>query len=212
MPDPITVLVVDDHPMVRAGLAAVLQSEPDIDVVAVASDVAGACEELDRHRPDVVVTDYQLTDGTGFDVARFAARNHGSRVLLISAVVDGGVVGEAVEAGCSGFVHKGDESPELPQAVRSIALGGAVFPASTLRRLVRLERRTIGDDLTGREREVLRMLARPLTVNDIADALDISIHTARNHVRAVLGKLGARSQLEAVVIAVRHGVIDISEP
>jgi DNA-binding NarL/FixJ family response regulator len=211
VPDTITVLVVDDHPMVRDGLAAVLRDEPDLEVVAVASDVAGAREEIERHRPDVVITDYLLPDGTGLDVARFATGAHGSKVLLISAVTDGSVIAGAVQAGCSGFVHKGLETPELAEAVRSAADGGAVFPASALRRLVREEQPRVGTDLTEREREVLRLLAHPMTATEIAEELHISFHTARNHVRAVLGKLHARSQLEAIVIAVRHGLIDLGE-
>ncbi len=197
--------------MVRDGLAAVLHTEADLDVVAVASDVAGARREIERFRPNVVVTDYQLPDGSGLDVATFAAEVGGSKVLLISAVVDGGVIVDAVQAGCSGFVHKGYETPELAQAVRTVAAGGVVFPASAMRRLVRTVRPAVGTDLTERELEVLRLLARPLPVNQIATELYISVHTARNHIRAVLTKLGARSQLEAVVIAVRQGVIDLDD-
>ncbi len=201
-------LIVDDHPMVRDGLAAVLGSEPDLDVVGVASDVSGAQREIDRCRPDVVVTDYHLPDGSGLDVAELAV-TAGSRVLLISAVVDGSVVVDAVQAGCAGFVHKGEQTRELATAVRTVAAGGAVFPASALRRLVRKEHPDIGADLSQRELEVLRLLARPIPVPEIAAELFISVHTARNHVRSIMSKLGARSQLEAVVIAVRGGVIDL---
>ncbi len=203
-------LIVDDHPMVRDGLAAVLGSETDIDVVGVASDVASARSAIDRLRPTVVVTDYQLPDGSGLDVAAAAAAI-GCRVLLISAVVDGSVVVEAVSAGCDGFVHKGYETPELATAVRTVAAGGAVFPASALRRLVRQQQPAIGTDLSDRELEVLRLLAAPMPVQQIAAELYISVHTARNHLRSIMSKLDARSQLEAVVIAVRSGVIDLHD-
>ncbi len=99
-----TVLIVDDHPMVRDGLAAVLGGEADIDVVGVASDVAGARSAIEHLRPTVVVTDYQLPDGSGLDVAA-AAAGAGCRWLLIAAVGVGGVGVVAVRAGCDGFVH-----------------------------------------------------------------------------------------------------------
>lgn len=204
-------LIVDDHPMVRDGLAAVLDSEDDLDVIGVASDVAEARAELDRCPPEVVVTDYQLPDGSGLDVAAHAIER-GARTLLISAVADGGVVIDAVRAGCAGFVHKGHATPELAAAVRTIAAGGAVFPASALRRLVRQDPPADRHDLSERELEVLRLLARPIPVQEIAAELFISLHTARNHVRSILAKLGARSQLEAVVIAVRSGIIDLAGP
>lgn len=201
-------LIVDDHPMVRDGLAAVLGAEADLDVVATAGDVATACTEIDRTQPDVVVTDFQLPDGSGFDVSRHAV-DAGARVLLISAVVDGSVVVDAVQAGCAGFVHKGHQTSELSAAVRTIAAGGAVFPATALRRLVRKAQPTVGSDLSDRELEVLRLLVRPMSVQQIATELFISIHTARNHLRSIMAKLDARSQLEVVVIAVRNGLIDL---
>lgn len=205
-----TVVVVDDHPMVRDGLAVVLHAERDLDVVGAAGDVAEARAEITRARPDVVVTDYQLPDGSGLDVARHATEV-GARVLLISAVVDGDVVIDAVDAGCAGFVHKGHQTRELAAAVRTIAAGGAVFPVTALRRIVRKEQPRVGADLSERELEVLRLLARPMTVNEIATELYISLHTARNHLRSIMAKLGARSQLEAVVTAIRAGVVDLDE-
>ncbi len=208
---PTTVLIIDDHLMVRDGLAALLGGEADLDVVGVASDVAGARTEIDRCRPDVVVTDYQLPDGSGLDVVDVAL-DAGSRVLLISAVVDNSVMIDAVQAGCAGFVHKGHQTRELAAAVRTVAAGGVVFPASALRRLVRKEQPKVGADLSERELQVLRLLARPIPVHEIAAELFISVHTARNHLRSIMSKLGARSQLEAVVIAVRSGVIDLDEP
>lgn len=208
MPNATTVVIVDDHPMVRDGLASVLGAEPDIEIMAVAGDVGDARAAIDRCRPEVVVTDYQLPDGSGLDVARFAG-TLGARTLLISAVVDGSVVADAVEAGCTGFVHKGHQTAELAAAVRTIALGGAVFPADALGRLVLRERPRVGADLSARELEVLRLLAAAMPVRQIASELFISLHTARNHVRSIMAKLDARTQLEAVVVAARNGLIDL---
>ena len=204
-----SVLIVDDHPMVRDGLAAVLAAEADLEVVATAGDVATARSEIDRTTPDVVVTDFQLPDGSGFDVVAQTRSTPDARVLLISAVVDGGVVLDAVRPGATASSTRATRRRELSAAVRTIAAGGAVFPATALRRLVRKEQPTVGSDLSERELEVLRLLARPMPVQQIATELFISVHTARNHLRSIMAKLDARSQLEAVVIAVRNGLIDL---
>jgi DNA-binding NarL/FixJ family response regulator len=211
MGGPTTVVIVDDHAMVREGLVAVLAAEPEIDVVGTAADVAGAVREVRRHRPAVLVTDYQLPDGTGLDLAdQVAELDPPPSVLLISGIDRPSLIEEAVRAGCAGFVSKGRDTAELVDAVRAVAEGTAVFPAAALRRIVRVPDRRPGDDLTDRELEVLRLLAAPMSVNEIAGTLFVSIHTARNHVRSVLLKLGARSQLEAVVAAVKHGLIEIT--
>lgn len=207
----ITVLIVDDHAMVRDGLVAVLAAEDDLDVVGAAGDVVTASALLRRLRPDVVVTDYQLPDGTGLELAELAAREGlpGS-TLVISGIDRPALIDEAVRAGCAGFLGKGRDTADLAAAVRAVADGSAVFPAAALRRVVRTADRVLVDPLTERELEVLQLLARPMTVAEIAGELYVSIHTVRNHVRSVLTKLGAGSQLEAVVTAVRLGLVDIA--
>lgn len=206
----IRVLIVDDHAMVRDGLVAVLAAEDDIDVVGAAGDVATASELLRRCRPDVVVTDYQLPDGTGLELAELAIREDlpGS-TLVISGIDRPALIDDAVRAGCVGFLGKGRDTADLAAAVRAVADGAAVFPAAALRRVVRTADRVLVDPLTERELEVLQLLTRPMTVAEIAEELIVSIHTVRNHVRSVLTKLGAGSQLEAVVTAVRLGLVDI---
>ncbi len=207
----ISVLIVDDHAMVRDGLVAVLDAEDDLAVVGSAGDVAAAGTLLAELRPDVLVTDYQLPDGTGLDLAAQAsAAGLATMVLVISGIDDPSLIEEAVRAGCSGFLSKGRDTADLAAAVRSVADGTAVFPAAALRRVVRSPGRTLIEPLTDRELEVLQLLARPMSVAQIAQELYVSIHTARNHVRAVLSKLDAGSQLQAVVNAVRLGLVEIS--
>ena len=207
----ISVLIVDDHAMVRDGLVAVLGAEDDLAVVGSAGEVAAAGALLVELRPDVLVTDYQLPDGTGLDLAAQAvAAGLPTVVLVISGIDKPAMIEEAVRAGCAGFLSKGRDTTDLAAAVRSIAEGTAVFPVAVLRRVVRAPERSLTDPLTDRETEVLQLLARPLSVAQIAAELFVSIHTARNHVRAVLAKLDASSQLEAVVNAVRLGLIEIS--
>jgi DNA-binding NarL/FixJ family response regulator len=206
----ISVLIVDDHAMVRDGLVAVLDAEDDLDIVGAAGDVASATSMLAELRPDVLVTDYQLPDGTGFDLAAAVARlDLATMALVISGIDRPNLIEEAVRAGCAGFLGKGRDTADLAAAVRSVADGTAVFPAAALRRVVRAPQAMPIDPLTERELEVLALLARPMSVAEIAAELFVSIHTARNHVRAVLAKLDARSQLEAVVNAVRLGLVEI---
>jgi two-component system, NarL family, response regulator DevR len=207
----ISVLIVDDHAMVRDGLVAVLDAEDDLAVVGSAGDVAAAGTLLVELRPDVLVTDYQLPDGTGLDLAaQSSAAGLATMVLVISGIDDPSLIEEAVRAGCAGFLSKGRDTADLAAAVRSVADGTAVFPAAALRRVVRSPGRTLIEPLTDRELEVLQLLARPMSVAQIAEELYVSIHTARNHVRAVLAKLDAGSQLQAVVNAVRLGLVEIS--
>lgn len=210
MDERLSVLVVDDHEMVRDGLAAVMQAAGDIDVVGQTGTVSEALDLMTSEAPDVVVTDYQLSDGLGLEIARAAAAAElPAAVLLISGVDRPGLIDEAVQAGCVGFLSKGRGLDELVDAVRAVAGGAAVFPADALRRVVRGTPVTSDFGLTDREMQVLEMLTRPLTVEELADELVISVHTARNHVRSVLMKLQARSQLEAVVLAVRHDLVEI---
>jgi DNA-binding NarL/FixJ family response regulator len=206
----ISVLIVDDHAMVRDGLVAVLDAEDDLTVVGAAADVRGATASLAELRPDVLVTDYQLPDGTGFDLAAAVTRmGLDTMTLVISGIDRPNLIEEAVRAGCAGFLGKGRDTADLAAAVRAVADGTAVFPAAALRRVVRAPSAMPVDPLTDRELEVLRLLARPMSVAEISSELYVSIHTARNHVRAVLAKLRAGSQLEAVVTAVRLGLVEI---
>lgn len=208
--DPIRVVVVDDHEMVLQGLLAALSAEPDLDVVASASSVAEFRALVGDLETDVVVTDWQLQDGTGAEIAEMAnAAVEGVAVLMISGFRDDRTVSAALEAGCSGFVGKGAGVHELARAIRTVMTGAAVFPADMLSSVVRRERADDGNLLTTRETEVLSLLAAAKTVDDIAEQLYLSVHTVRNHVRAILNKLNAKSQLEAVVEGVRAGLVRV---
>lgn len=208
--DPIRVAVVDDHEMVLQGLLAALEAEPGIEVAASASSVAAFRELAPTIEADVVVTDWQLQDGTGSDIAQVAtSHNRNIAILMISGFRDDHTVTSAIEAGCSGFVGKGAGVRELTRAIRSVVTGAAVFPADMLSSVVRRETGPKGEALTARETEVLSLLAEAKTVDEITDQLHLSVHTVRNHVRALLTKLHARSQLEAVVEGVRAGLVRV---
>ncbi len=196
--------------MVRQGLVAVLSADSRIDVAGTASSFAEVRSALGAWRCDVLVTDYTLADGTGADVARFA-RSEAPNVstIVISGQPRARALEEAVDAGCAGFVSKTLSAGELADAIITVARGASVFPVGALRRLSAPDKTRPGATLTAREIEVLQLLSRAVPAPEIADHLTLSTHTARNHIRSILTKLGARSQLEAVVIAVRAGLVEI---
>lgn len=210
------VLVVDDHQMMAESLAAVLGSEPDVDVVGVAATAADALARATDLTPDVVLMDFRLPDGDGGTATEAIRRAVPStQVVMFSGYVDDSTLSRAVDAGCVGFVHKTADVDTLLDAVRRADLGEPVFSADDLSRLVRHLRddtRPVGSDLTSRELEVLQLLAEGATTDRLAEQLFISKHTARSHVRNILAKLGAHSKLEAVAVAARAGIVSIDGP
>lgn len=206
----VRVVLVEDHDMVREAMVAALAVYTDVEVVAAGASLAEGRELIDALDPDVVVTDLRLEDGDGTELVAAAARRPlPPPVLLITGTDDHRGVEEAIGTGCAGFVSKAQGFDRLVDAIRVVAAGGAVFPADLLGATLRPE----PDDperLSERELEVLQLLAEARTVDEIAEALFISPHTVRNHVRQVLTKLGAHSQLEAVVIAARRRLVIIA--
>jgi DNA-binding NarL/FixJ family response regulator len=207
----VRVLLVEDHEMVASGLKAVLGAEPDLEVSGWARSGAEAIEAYKQQHPDAVLMDYRLPDTTGTQVtAQLRDIDPDACVLLVTGL-DGNpsVIGEALEAGCSGFVSKERSVDELASAVRAVVRGAAVFPADLLASVTRPAPAAKTAELTAREREVLDLLANGCSTDEIQQQLFLSQHTVRNHVRNVLNKLHARTKLEAVVIAARAGLVDL---
>lgn len=211
---PVSVLIIDDHRLFAEALAQALGEEPRIRVVATAASLAAGLEAAGQHAADVVLLDYRLPDGTGLDglsAIRRAAPH--AAVVMVTGTEDDRVLLKAVEAGCAGFVTKSGDLDELQQAVLRAAAGEAtISPALLTRLLGRLSRgpTTVGGELTAREREVLQFIAEGLPNAEIAKRLSLSVNTVRNHVQAVLTKVGAHSKLEAAAIAVREGLVEPS--
>lgn len=210
MGTPIRVLLVDNHAMFAQAVAAALGEQEGLEVVAVAGTAAEGIESARVHMPDVVLMDYRLPDLLGDEATRAIKRERPeTAVVMVTAAEDDEVLGRAVDAGCSGFVMKQDGLEELLSAVRTAHSGGSVIPPRLLRTL--MGRLRNGDEespgLTPRESEVLQLLALGGDTRDIADRLSLSHNTARNHVQAVLRKLGAHNKLEAVMTALRLGLI-----
>lgn len=205
----VRVVVIDDHGMVRDGLVAAIGERSQLEVVGSASTLADGIDLCLTLEPDVAVCDQQLPDGTGSDLPA-ALGDSMTRVLLVSGVATDTTVGAAVSGGCAGFVAKTEGVERLVSAIDDLMADRAVFPAGLLARYASASAGARPVPLTPREQDVIELLAEAKGSQEIADELRVSLHTARNHIRAVMSKLGAGTRLEAVVKAARSGVVDLS--
>ncbi|SDC81465.1 two component transcriptional regulator, LuxR family [Geodermatophilus telluris] len=211
------VLLVDDEPLVRAGLSMVLEAQDDLTVVGQAGDGAAAVALTRELRPDVVVMDVRMPGVDGVEATRrIVAEQLPGRVLVLTTFDLDEYAFAALRAGASGFLPKNAEPGELLRAVRAVAQGDAVVSPRVTRRLLdtvahRLPAGTPPDprvaSLTAREREVLRAVARGESNAEIAVALVLSELTVKTHVARVLGKLGLRDRTQAAVFAHTHGLV-----
>lgn len=208
VPGPLRVAIVDDHDMLRGALEAALHAVQGIEVVVSVGSVTEFERQANQAEFDVVVADLGLGDGTGKDIAQLATEQFDRPVLLMSGQGDLGGVQAAVDSGCAGYVSKGSSVDELVDAIRIVGSGGAVFPAPLLHSVLSPSV-DVAHGITERELTVLTLLAQGMTAAEIAAELVVSVHTARNHIRSLLTKLQARTQLEAVVRAVSEGLVDI---
>ncbi len=208
---PVRVLIVDDHEVLAASLAMVLEAEPDLKSVGVAGTLEKARSMVVSTTPDVILLDHRLPDGDGVAaIGELRQLRPSAQVVVLTASAADHVLVAAIEAGASGFVSKTRSLDELTSAVRAAATGEAVISPEMLARLLpRLQRsgRARHNDLTEREREVLGLLADGLSNAAIAERLFVSVHTVRNHIANLSAKLGAHSKLEALSIAVRDGLL-----
>jgi DNA-binding NarL/FixJ family response regulator len=212
---PISVLIVDDHQMVRDGLKAWLEEESDVAVVGAVGTIGKALELAADIRPDVVLMDFHLPDGDGIEatIGIIAAAPQASVIMMSGSVTDD-LLSRAISAGCCGFLAKERGSTDLVNAVRSAAKGETLLPREVLAALVgRMRNPTPKPEhgLTKRELEVLHLLAQGLSTSAICERLFLSEHTTRNHVRNILMKLGAHSKLEAVATATREGLLHLAD-
>lgn len=207
----VSVLVVEDHKMVAAGLVAVLEDEPDLRVVGHAATAERAAAMAAALRPDVVLMDFRLPDARGADaILAVLGACPTTRVVTVTAFREDEALSQVVDAGAMGFVRKDADTDELVSAVRSVARGEAHFSRAAMAAIVRERREgATHTHLSTREVEVLQALADGRSVAQIAGTLHLSQHTVRNHIRSAMGKLGVHTSLEAVVHAVRAGLVDL---
>lgn len=220
----IRVLVADDQPLVRAGMASLLAAEPDIDVVGVAADGGEALALARSARPDVACLDIRMPVLDGIAVARELSGPDADPqvpvLVLTTFDLDEYVFG-ALEAGAAGFLLKDAEPDTIIDAVRQVAAGNGTIDQSLTRRVLRefVSRRQLrpvsgdrGDELlTARERDVLLLLAQGMSNDEIAAALVVEVSTVKSHLARILPKLGVRSRLQAVVWAYQNRIVAVPE-
>lgn len=211
MPDPIRILLADDHPMFREGVAHSLGSEPDFEVIAQAASGEEAVELAQRLTPDVALLDITMPGMGGIAAAaRIAASVPDMRILMLTVSEDKDNLLAALKAGAHGYVLKGAAASELRAIVRRVAGGEAfVTPALATRLLVEFSRPQARDplsELTAREHDVIELLSLGSSNREIAERLHLAEKTVKHYVTCILQKLHARSRTEAALIAVQHGL------
>lgn len=215
----IGLLLVDDEELVRAGLRAILDAEPDLEVRGEASDGSEVPGLVRRLEPDVVLMDVRMRDVDGITATRHLVTTmvRPPRVLMLTTFGNDGHLYDALQAGATGFLLKRARPAEIVQAVRTVAAGESLLFPAAVRDLVATRRRAGGDalcsaGLTEREGEVLRWVARGLSNAEIARELVVGVETVKTHMGNVLAKLGARDRTQAVVAAYESGFIDPRRP
>lgn len=212
MPAPIRVLIADDHAVVRRGLKSFLDTEPDIEVVAEATDGASAVDLAAAHRPDVVLMDLVMPGLNGIEATRrIMAALPETRVIVLTSYPDDERVIPAIQAGALSYLLK-DVAPEhLSGAIRAARRGEPVLHPLAAQRMMQEMGRgaaTAGPELTPREREVLQLVARGLSNQEIGAQLYIGERTVKSHISSLLAKLGMSDRTQLAIYAIRHGLAE----
>jgi NarL family two-component system response regulator LiaR len=209
--DPIRVMVVDDHAVVRSGLRMFLLAFDDIDLVAEAASGEEALRLCAEACPDVVLMDMVMPGIDGADTTRMLREQHPeTQVLTLTSFQDGERVQDALQAGAIGYLLKDVRIDDLAAAIRAAHAGQSTLASAAAQALVKTAKQQpeMGFDLTGRQKEVLALVVEGLSNGEIADRLVISLATARYHVSTILSKLGATNRAEAAAMAIRHSLLD----
>jgi DNA-binding NarL/FixJ family response regulator len=203
----IRILVADDHSLIRMGLVSLVNTEPDITVVAEAADGNQAVELYAKHNPDLVLMDLRMPNKNGIEATiEIRKKFPNARVLMLTTFDGDEDIHQALQAGAQGYVLKGSTGVNLIPALRALAAGQRWIPPEVANRLA--SRRSF-EELTPREVEVLRELAKGLANKEIADVLNISENTTKGHLKNIIGKLRVADRTEAVTAAIQRGIIHL---
>ena len=203
----IRILVVDDHALMRVGLVASIGGEPDMEIVAAASNGKEAVEFFRQHCPDITLMDLKMPVMGGVEAIQ-AIRGEfpSAKVIVLSTYEGDDDIFRALEAGATSYLLKDTLAEDLVRVIREVFAGGRPLPAPVAKRLAD---RMLHPDLTARELDVLRLIARGMRNKEIAAQLGIGEETTQGHVKNILSKLGLHDRTEAVAVAVRRGIVHI---
>ncbi|HQZ27644.1 MAG: response regulator transcription factor [Verrucomicrobiales bacterium] len=202
-PDTLTVMLVDDHLIVRRGLASLISDEADLVVIAEANSGEEAIAMASMHRPDVIVLDLRLRDMSGIEVAE-ALRGH--RILMLSSFMQEEDVRRVFDAGIQGYLSKDKDSTELLKAIRAVGRGDRYISPEISLLLAKSEH---SSHLTARELEILKLIAGGRANKQIGERLSLSENTVKNHVKSILAKLNAKDRTHAVTEALKRGLFQL---
>jgi DNA-binding NarL/FixJ family response regulator len=201
----IRILLADDHPSLRTGLASILNSHSGLEVVAEAATGSEALEKAAETQPDVLILDLRMPDGDGIETTRRLVEiNPDARILILTTYDNEEDIFNALEAGARGYILKDTTSEEIIEAVRQVHTGNRFLPPGVA---ARLADRMIRQSLTPRELDVLRLVSRGRTNKEIAAAMFISEETIKSHMKGLFQKLGVHDRAEAVAVALQRGLL-----
>ena len=207
MPEPIRLLVVDDHPVVRGGLVALLGTVDDMKVVAEADDGREAFEQYSLHQPDVTLMDLRLRTVGGVDAIQLIrAKWPAARVIVLTTFDGDEDIYKAIQAGAKAYLLKGMSVEELISTIRSVHQGRTRIPAALAEKLAE---RLAGPQLTNRELEVLQLIVRGRSNKEIGIDLSISEATVKTHINTLLSKLGVSDRTQASTAAIQRGIVHL---
>jgi DNA-binding NarL/FixJ family response regulator len=206
-PDLIRILTVDDHPLLRKGVAALVNAEPDMQLVAEAANGQEAVAQFRLHRPDVTLMDLQMSDMSGTEaIARIQDEFPGARVVMLTTYTGDAQVMRALKAGARGYILKGHVQRELLETIRAVHTGQKRIPPDIAKGLAE---HAADDALSPREIAVVRLIATGNSNKLIGDQLSIGEATVKSHVTNILSKLRANDRAHAVTIALKRGIIEL---
>jgi len=209
-PSSIRILTVDDHPLLRQGIASLIKTQPDMQLVAEACDGEEAIAQFRAHRPDVTLMDLQMPNVNGTEaISRIRSEFPDAKILVLSTYAGDVQVLRAIKAGARGYLLKGNVRTELLEAIRTVHAGRKRIPPEIA---ADLADHAADDLLSSREIDVLRLIGAGNANKQIADKLSIGETTVKNHISNILSKLGANDRTHAVTIGLQRGIIELEAP